>query len=78
MLANVHDCVNVLRNHYPGRAGAMCFINVPAYFHPVWKIISPWLDEEILGKTFFAPNSVSDVEKAIAWVDKKSLQVGPA
>ena len=44
----------------------------------VWKIISPWLDEEILGKTFFAPNSVDDVEKAIAWVDKKSLQVGPA
>ena len=44
----------------------------------IWRIISPWLDEEILAKTFFAPSSVSDVEKAITWVDKKKLVVGPA
>jgi len=78
MLPNVHDCVCVLRNHYPGRAGAMCFINVPGYFHPLWRIISPWLDEEILSKTFFAPGSVDDAEKAIKWIDRKNLIVGPA
>ena len=78
MLPHVHDCVNVLRNHYPGRLGCACFINVPGYFHPIWKIISPWLDEEILGKTFFAPSSVDDIEKAIAWVDRKNLLVGAA
>jgi hypothetical protein len=43
MLPHVHDCVNVLRNHYPGRLGCACFINVPGYFHPLWRIISPWL-----------------------------------
>ena len=77
MLPHVHAAVDILRNHYPGRAGAMCFMNVPGYFHPLWKIISPWLDEEILGKTFFAPGSVKDVEQAIAWVDNKSIAVGP-
>ena len=73
MLPAVREAVGVLRHHYPGRLGAACFINVPGYFHPVWKIISPWLNEEILEKTFFLPNSVDDVEKAVAWIDRKRL-----
>lgn len=35
MLPYVKECVDVLRLHYPGRLGAACFINVPAYFYPV-------------------------------------------
>ena len=73
MLPNVQEAVGVLRNHYPGRLGAACFINVPPYFHPLWRIISPWLDEEIMSKTFFLPSSIKDVEGAIAWVDQKKL-----
>ena len=73
MLPHVHECVSVLRHHYPGRLGACCFINVPGYFHPAWKIISPWLNEEIIEKTFFLPNSCETAEDAIAWIDRKRL-----
>ena len=72
-LPHVRECINVLRNHYPGRLGAACFINVPGYFYPAWKIISPWLNEEILEKTFFLPARVTDFEGAIAWVDRRGL-----
>jgi len=44
---------------------------ISADFHPVWKIISPWLDEEIISKTFFLPRNVADVDDAIEWVDKR-------
>ena len=73
MLPYVRECIGVLRNHYPGRLGAACFINVPSYFYPAFNIVSPLLDEEILSKTFFLPKSVSDVNLAIEWVDKKHL-----
>ena len=43
-LPYVRECINVLRLHYPGRLGAACFYKVPAYFHPVWKLIKPLLD----------------------------------
>jgi len=46
-LPQIKECIDVLRNHYPGRLGVAAFINVPPYFHPVWKIISPLLDEEV-------------------------------
>ena len=73
MLPYVRECISVLRNHYPGRLGAACFINVPSYFYPAFNIISPLLDEEILSKTFFLPKSVSDVNLAVEWVDRKNL-----
>ena len=72
-LPHIKSAINVLRSHYPGRLGCACFINTPGYFHPVWKIISPLLDDEILSKTFFLPGSVTDVEKAVQWVDKKRM-----
>ena len=72
-LPHVQECISVLRNHYPGRLGAACFINVPPYFYPVWTVITPWLNEEILQKTFFLPSKVTDVEMAIKWVDGKGL-----
>lgn len=55
----------------------MCFINCPTYFTTVWKIIKPWLDEEIRSKTFFAPKGVNDVEKCIDYLNKMKLKVGP-
>jgi hypothetical protein len=76
MLPYIHKCINILRLQYPGRAGAMCFINVPIYFTTVWKIISPWLDDEIRSKVFFAPNSVNDVEMAIGYLNKMKLKTG--
>lgn len=77
MLSYIKTSVDILRLHYPGRAGAMCFINCPSYFLTLWKIISPWLDDEIRSKTFFAPKSVDDGEKAIAYLNKMKLKVGP-
>lgn len=76
MLPYVHKCINILRQQYPGRAGAMCFINVPIYFSTVWRVISPWLDDEIRSKVFFAPSSVNDVELAIGYLNKMKLKTG--
>ena len=72
-LPHIKECIDVLRNHYPGRLGVACFINVPPYFYPVWKLVSPLLDEEILSKTFFLPTHIKDVDRAIAWLDAKPL-----
>ena len=56
----------------------MCFINAPGYFYTVWKIISPWLDDEIRSKVFFAPKEVNGVEKTIKYLNKMKLKTGPA
>ena len=77
MLSYIHRSVDILRTHYPGRAGAMVFINCPSYFSTVWRVISPWLDEEIKSKVYFAPSEVDDVDKAIKFVNGKALKVGP-
>jgi len=76
-LPQVKECIDVLRNHYPGRLGVAAFINVPPYFHPVWRMISPLLDEEILSKTFFLPAAVDNAEKAIKWIDEKKQLPDP-
>ena len=76
MLPHIHKCINILRCQYPGRAGAMCFINVPIYFTTVWKIISPWLDDEIRSKVFFAERGVDDVEKAVVFLNGLKLKTG--
>ena len=76
MLPYVRRSIDVLRRHYPGRAGAMCFINAPGYFTAVWKVISPWLDDEIRSKTFFAPKDVRDAERAINFLNKMNLKTG--
>jgi len=73
MLPYIKASIDILRSHYPSRLGVACFFNVPGYFHPVWKIISPWLDEEIISKTFFLPRSVSTIDQAVHWVDRKRL-----
>lgn len=77
MLPYVHRCVNLLREHYPGRAGAFCFINSPVVFRGVWKLIGPWLDDELRSKVHFAPGDVDDVEKGIEYLDRMDLRVGP-
>ena len=77
MLPYIHRAINVLRMHHPGRAGAMCFINVPGYFTAVWKVISPWLDDEIRSKVFFAPKEVDDLEKVMKYLNKMNLKSGP-
>ena len=74
-LPYVRECINVLRLHYPGRLGAACFYRVPPYFIPIWNIIKPLLDEEIMLKTHFLPGSVRDVEAAIRWCDARELPV---
>ena len=76
MLPYIHRCINILRMHYPGRAGAMCFINCPGYFNTVWTVISPWLDDEIRSKTFFTPKKIDDIEKAIKYLNKMNLKTG--
>lgn len=77
MLPYVHRCVNLLRMHYPGRAGAFVFINSPVVFRGVWGMISPWLDDELRSKVHFAPTDVRDVDAGIVYVNRMKLRVGP-
>ena len=77
MLPYIHRCVNLLREHYPGRAGAFVFINSPVVFRGVWGLISPWLDDELRSKVHFAPTDVQDVDGGIEYVNRMELRVGP-
>jgi len=70
---HVVHCVNILRKHYPGRLGIACLIDVPNYFYPFWRVISPYLDEEIMSKVHFLPSSVKGTEAAIEWCNKQKL-----
>ena len=47
----------------------MCLVNVPGYFYAVWKVISPWLDGKIQGKTCFASKEVDDYYKQSTILD---------
>ena len=48
-------------------------LTAPVAHRAIWKIISPWLDGEILSKTFFLPKSVTNTDEAVLWVDKRRL-----
>jgi hypothetical protein len=74
-LPYVRICIEILRRHYPGRLGAACFYHVPPYFIPVWKLIRPLLDEEIMNKVHFLPSSVKDTDGAIAWCNHQDVPV---
>jgi hypothetical protein len=77
MLPYIHRNIELLREHYPGRAGAFCFINSPALFRGVWKLISPWLDDELQSKVHFANGNVNTVEAGIEYLNRLKLRVGP-
>jgi hypothetical protein len=77
MLPYIHRNIDLLREHYPGRAGAFCFINAPALFRGVWKLISPWLDDELRSKVHFANSNVNTVEDGIEYLNRLKLRVGP-
>jgi hypothetical protein len=77
MLPYIHRNIELLREHYPGRAGAFCFINSPALFRGVWKLISPWLDDELQSKVHFANSNVNTVEDGIEYLNRLKLRVGP-
>jgi hypothetical protein len=77
MLPYVHRNIDLLREHYPGRAGAFCFINAPSLFRGVWKLIGPWLDDELRSKVHFANGDVNTVERGIEYLNRMKLRVGP-
>jgi len=77
MLPYIHRNIDLLREHYPGRAGAFCFINAPSLFRGVWKLIGPWLDDELRSKVHFANGDVNTVEHGIEYLNRMKLRVGP-
>ena len=55
----------VVCSDYPGRLGAAAFINVPPYFLPVWKLISPLASEHTRQKVSFSKGVPADLIAAL-------------
>eukprot|EP00250_Pteridium_aquilinum_P012917 c21028_g1_i3 orf=188-958(+) len=43
----------LLQNYYPERLGALYMINVPKFFHGIWKVVSRFLDKPTKEKIVF-------------------------
>ncbi|MCO5591623.1 hypothetical protein L7F22_045612 [Adiantum nelumboides] len=43
----------ILQNYYPERLAALYMVNVPAFFHSVWKLVAHFLDQATKEKIVF-------------------------
>ena len=53
------------------RLGAVVAYNLPAYFPLVWRIASPWFNEDIKSKIVFPPRHLHDADSVMDWLDEK-------
>ena len=51
--------------------GAVVAFNLPAYFPLVWRIASPWFNEDIKSKIVFPPRHLHDADAVMDWLDEK-------
>ena len=57
LIPYVKDGIMLCQKSYPCRLGAVVAYNLPAYFPLVWRIASPWFNEDIKSKIVFPPTA---------------------
>ena len=67
----VKDGIMLCQKSYPCRLGAVVAYNLPAYFPLVWRIASPWFNEDIKSKIVFPPRHLHDADAVMDWLDEK-------
>ena len=67
----VRDGVMLCQKHYPCRLGAIVAYNLPAIFPLIWKVVSPWFNEDIRSKIVFPPRHLTDESAVLDWLDEQ-------
>jgi CRAL/TRIO domain len=49
----------LFQNYYPERLGKMILINVPQFFMKAWKIICPFIDENMKQKVIMFSTEIN-------------------
>jgi len=42
--------LEVFQTHYPGRLGFFISVNAPWFYEVLWKVVRPWLSNELISK----------------------------
>ena len=71
LIPYVKDGIMLCQKSYPCRLGAVVAYNLPAYFPLVWRIASPWFNEDIKSKIVFPPRHLHDADSVMDWLDEK-------
>jgi len=61
--------LEICQNHYPGRIGQFVAVNAPWYYRLLFKVVKPWLSDDLLSKV----NICSDTSTLVDFVDPKNL-----
>jgi len=67
----VRDGVALCQKHYPCRLGAVVAFNLPSYFPLIWRIVSPWFNDDIRSKIVFPPRHLKDASEVLDWLDER-------
>ena len=67
----VKDGVSLCQKFYPCRLGAVVAFNLPAYFPLIWRVASPWFNEDIRSKIVFPPRHLRNESAVLAWLDQR-------
>ena len=49
--------LEVLQNYYPSRVGKFFAVNAPWYYRVLYKVVKPWLSEDLVNKVISRFNS---------------------
>jgi len=63
--------VQLCQAQYPCRLGAVVAYNLPAYFPLIWRIASPWFNEDIKSKIVFPPRHLKNETAVLDWLDER-------
>ena len=65
------DGVALCQGHYPCRLGAIVAYNLPGCFPLIWRIVSPWFNQDIRSKIVFPPRHLKNESAVLDWLDER-------
>ena len=70
-LPYVRAGVMLCQAQYPCRLGAVVAYNLPAYFPLIWRVASPWFNDDIKSKIVFPPRHLKNESAVLDWLDER-------
>nr|XP_043624905.1 CRAL-TRIO domain-containing protein YKL091C-like [Erigeron canadensis] len=65
--------IQILQNYYPERLAKLYLINIPWFFKSVWKLITPFIEKELLNKIMM----VSNEKEKKQFIEEVGIEVLP-
>lgn len=76
----VGECVTFVRRacafcnqHYPERSGCILVINVPSYFHLIWRVVKKFADKKTLDKVKMLRGKDDVLDGLLEFIDIDSI-----